>query len=247
MTPANSLDLLFRPRSVAIIGASPAPGNPRNSLLRILVQHGFDGRVYPVSPNHPEVEGFKAWKSVAELPEAPDVALVITPAATVPGLIAECGAKGIRNAIVFSAGFEETNEGRELAVRLAEAARRHGVTVLGPNCQGLWSVRSKAMLTYSPAASTLERTQHAPIAIVSQSGALGGALGGSLHRNGLGCAYMIQCRQRNGLRRARRAGLGRGARRCARRRRLHRGSASRGPDTAHCPTRAQPWRAHRLP
>lgn len=191
MTPANSLDRLFRPRSVAIVGASPVPGNPRNSLLRILVQHGFDGRVYPVSPNHPEVEGFKAYKSVSELPEAPDVALVITPAGTVPGLIAECGAKGTRNAIVFSAGFEETSEGRELAGRLLEAARRHGMTVLGPNCQGLWSVRSKALLTYSPAASTLERVQHAPIAIVSQSGALGGAIAGSLQRNGLGCAYMV--------------------------------------------------------
>lgn len=190
-TPAHSLDRLFRPRSVAVIGASPVPGNPRNSLLRILVKHGFEGRIYPVSPTHAEVEGLKAYKSVSDLPEAPDVALIITPAKTVPALVKECGARGTRNVIVFSAGFEETDEGKELAVQLAEAAREFGVTLIGPNCQGIWSVRNKTLLTYSPAAMNLDRVEHAPIAIVSQSGALAGALSGSLHRNGLGCSYMV--------------------------------------------------------
>ncbi len=191
MTQAQSLDRLFRPQSVAVIGASPLRGNPRNSLLRILLKHGFNGRVYPVTPTHAEVEGFKAYKNVAELPEAPDVALVITPAKTVPEVIEQCGAKGTRNAIVFSAGFEETSDGKEIAVKLAEAAHKHDVTVIGPNCQGIWSVRSKTLLTYSPAAMNLEQAQHAPIAIISHSGALGGALASSLHRNGLGCAYMM--------------------------------------------------------
>ena len=191
MTQTNSLDRLFRPRSVAIIGASPVHGHPRNSILRILIKHGFDGRVYPVTPTHPEVEGYKAYKSVAELPEVPDVALVITPAKTVPDLIDQCGEKGTRNAIVFSAGFEESSEGKELAVQLAHAARKHGVTVIGPNCQGIWSVRHKTMLTYSPAAMNLEQAQHAPIAIISHSGALAGALSSALHRNGLGCSYMV--------------------------------------------------------
>jgi acyl-CoA synthetase (NDP forming) len=191
MTQADSLDLLFRPRSVAIIGASPVRDNPRNMLLRILLKHGFEGRVYPVTPTHPEVEGLKAYKSVSELPEVPDVALVITPAKTVPGLIEECGAKGTRNAIVFSAGFEESAEGKDLAAQLSQAARKHGVTVIGPNCQGIWSVANKTMLTYSPAAMNLEQAQHAPIAIISQSGALAGALASALHRNGLGCSYMV--------------------------------------------------------
>ena len=191
MTQDHSLDRLFRPQSVAVIGASPVPGNSRNALLRVLLKHGFSGRVYPVTPTHSEVEGLKAYKRVADLPEAPDVALVITPAKTVPGILEECGAKGTRNAIVFSAGFEESSEGKELAAQLFQAAKKHGITVVGPNCQGLWSVRSKTMLTYSPAALNLERAQHAPIAIVSQSGALGGALSSSLTRNGLGCSYMI--------------------------------------------------------
>lgn len=191
MTLATTLDGLFRPQSVAVVGASPVRGSPRNSLLRILLKHGYAGRVYPVSPTHAEVEGLKAYKSVSELPEAPDVALIITPAKTVPAIIAECGAKGTRNAIVFSAGFEETEEGKDIAVQLAQAARQHGVTVVGPNCQGIWSVRNKALLTYSPAAMSIDEAQHAPIAIISQSGALAGALSASLDRNGLGCSYLV--------------------------------------------------------
>jgi acyl-CoA synthetase (NDP forming) len=191
MTQADSLDRLFRPASVAVIGASPTRGNPRNSLLRILLKHGFEGRVYPVTPTHPEVEGFKAYKSVSELPEVPDVALVITPAKTVPDIIEQCGAKGTRNAIVFSAGFEESSEGKALAVQLSEAAHKHGVTLIGPNCQGIWSVRNKTMLTYSPAAMMLEQVQFAPIGIISQSGALAGALSSALHRNALGCSYLV--------------------------------------------------------
>jgi len=187
----RGLDGLFRPQSVAVVGASGKHGKPGNSLLRALLKHHFPGRVYPVTPTSGEVEGLKAYKSIAELPETPDVALIITPAATVPGLIDECGAKGVRHAIVYSAGFEETNEGKELAQQLAAAARRHGITVIGPNCQGLWSVRAKALLTYSPAALNLEQLNHAPIAIISQSGALAGALAGSLHRSGLGVSYMV--------------------------------------------------------
>jgi acyl-CoA synthetase (NDP forming) len=187
----TNLGHLFRPRSVAVIGASPTRGSPRNSLLRVLLQHGFEGKVYPVSPTHSEVEGLTAYKSILDLPETPDVALIITPAKTVPKIIEECGQKGTRAAIVFSAGFEETSEGKEIAVQLAAAARAHGVTIIGPNCQGIWSVRDKALMTYSPAAMNLEQTRHSPIAIVSQSGAIAGALSSSLHRNGLGCCYMV--------------------------------------------------------
>lgn len=191
MTQPDSLDLLFRPRSIAVVGASPVRESPRNILLRVLLKHGFDGRVYPVSPTHDEIEGLKTYKSVLDLPEIPDIALIITPAKTVPALIDDCGAKGTRNAIVFSAGFEETAAGKTLAVELAGAARKHGITVIGPNCQGIWSVRNKTMLTYSPAAMNLERAQAAPIAIISQSGALAGALASALHRGGLGCSYLV--------------------------------------------------------
>ena len=120
------LDKIFRAKSVAIVGASPKPG-ARNRIVKILIKHGFEGRIYPVSPSADEVEGHKAYKTLADLPEVPDVALIITPAATVPGLIEECGAKGITCAIVYSAGFEEVEGGHELAAKLKEAADKNNV------------------------------------------------------------------------------------------------------------------------
>jgi acyl-CoA synthetase (NDP forming) len=192
MIETSILNKLLRPRSVAIIGASPQSGTPRNSIVRVLLKHGFDGPVYPVSRNHAEIEGLRAYPSVADLPESPDVALVITPAETVPDVIADCGRKGIRAAIVYSAGFEDAGEtGRELARRLAAAAREHKVTVMGPNCQGVWSVRARTMLSFGAAAVALESLRHSPVALVSQSGALGGALAGYLQKSEIGCSYVV--------------------------------------------------------
>ena len=187
----TNFDNFFRPASVAIIGASPQRGSARNTIVRVLLKHGFPGRVYPVSHSHAEIEGLKAYASIGELTEAPDLALVITPAHTVPGIIAECGAKGIRNVIVYSSGFEEVESGKEHARALAEAARRHNVAVLGPNCQGVWSVRQSTILTFGSASLNLETMKHAPIAVISQSGALAGAIGNSFQNNGMGCSYIV--------------------------------------------------------
>lgn len=185
-----ALDKIFRARSVAIVGASPLPG-ARNRIVKVLLKHGFKGHVYPVTHSHPEVEGLKAYKALGDLPEVPDVALIITPAATVPGIIEECGAKGITSAIVYSSGFEEIESGKEHARRLAEAARKNNVAVLGPNGQGIWSVKASAMLTFGAAAIALDSLRHSPIAVISQSGALAGAIGNHLQRNGLGCSYIV--------------------------------------------------------
>ena len=200
-------------------------GRPGYSLLHALMKHGFAGKIYPVTPTNDEVDGLKAYKSIADLPETPDVALIITPAATVPGLIEECGAKGVRNAIVFSAGFEESSEGKELAVRLADAARRHGVTVVGPNCQGLWSVRTKAMLTYSPAALNLAPASRADRDRQPERCARRGVVR-LAERNGLGCSYMVSVGNESVFERSTRsAGSSTGGR--SRRRALHRRAASR--------------------
>lgn len=187
----GSFEYFLRPRSVAIVGASPQRGSSRNSLVRVLLKHGFAGRVYPVSPRHAEIEGLKAYASLAQLPEIPDVALVITPAPTVPQIITECGTKGIRNAIVYSSGFEEVDSGRIHAQRLADAAQKHRVAVLGANCQGVWSVRQRAMLTFGSASRSIEKLRHAPIAVISQSGALAGAIGNVLQSSGMGCSYIV--------------------------------------------------------
>lgn len=187
----TALDNLFRPKSVAIVGASAKEGSPRNRIVKVLMKHGYKGTIYPVTPSSDEVEGHKAYKTLADLPEVPDVALVITPAATVPNIIRECGAKGITSAIVYSSGFEETEGGKELAEQLKAAADEAGVAVIGPNCNGAWSVREQAILTFGSAAFAMDTPEHSNIALISQSGALGGAMGSYLTRNGLGLSYMV--------------------------------------------------------
>jgi len=191
MTNPLQFDKFLCPASVAIVGASPQRNTARNHIVRILQKHGFAGRIYPVNSSHQEIEGLKAYATLADLPEVPDVALIITPAQTVPGIVAECGAQGIRHAIVFSAGFEEVESGKALAVQLKAAARQHGVAVMGANCQGVWSVRRKTMLTFGSAAMNFDHLAHAPIAIISQSGALSSAIGQALQNAGLGCAYVV--------------------------------------------------------
>ena len=186
-----ALDKLFRPASVAIVGASPKEGSPRNRIVKVLVKHGFSGRIYPVTPSNDEVEGHKAYKVLADIPEVPDVALIITPANTVPSIIRECGAKGIKSAIVYSSGFEETEHGKELALELRTAAEESGVAVIGPNCNGAWSVKAKAILSFGSAAFAMEPPEHSQIAIISQSGALAGAIGNYLQKSGLGCSYIV--------------------------------------------------------
>lgn len=191
MTHTTTFRNFLQPRSVAIVGASPQAGSPRNALVKNLVKHGFKGNIYPVTPSHAEIEGLKAYKTVGELPEVPDVALVITPAETVAGVIAECGQKGIRNAVVFSSGFEEVEGGQGNATALAEAARAHDVAVIGPNCNGLWSVKQQTIMTFSGAALKIEDIVHAPVAVLSQSGALAGAIGTSLDAAGVGLSYIV--------------------------------------------------------
>ena len=191
MIDNNTFNNFFRPRSVAIVGASPQRGSARNNIVRVLLKHGFAGAVYPISPSHGEVEGLKAFPSIGALPNVPDVALVITPAPTVAGIVAECGVKGIRNAIVYSSGFEEIEAGKIHAKNLVASARENNVAVLGANCQGVWSVREKTMLSFGAASLALDRLQHAPIAVISQSGALAGAIGNYLQQNGMGCSYIV--------------------------------------------------------
>jgi acetate---CoA ligase (ADP-forming) len=182
---------LFRPRSVAIIGASPKRGTARNTIVRALLKHGFPGAVYPVTPSNAEVEGLRAYPSVDALPTTPDLALIITPAETVADIVAACGRKGIRAAIVYSAGFEEVASGKEHARRLAEAAAAHNVLVLGANCQGLWSVREHTVLSFGGATMSVDALKHAPVAVVSQSGALSSAIGSFLQKSGIGCSYIV--------------------------------------------------------
>jgi acetyltransferase len=164
-----SLAALLAPGSVAVVGASDAPGSVGGAVLRNLTDAGFPGPVHPVNPRRAAVAGLPCAARLADIAPAPDLVVICTPAATVPRLLAECGAAGAGAAIVISAGFSESGaSGRELERRACESAAAFpGLRVLGPNCLGV--IVPRARLNASFAAGTPRAGR---LAFVSQSGAL---------------------------------------------------------------------------
>ena len=158
----------FSPRTVAVIGATERQGSVGRTLLWNLIRHPFGGTVYPVNPRRRSVLGIQAYPSVAALPEPVDLALIATPAATVPELVAACAAAGVRAAVVLSAGFREVGaEGLALEARLRDAIRGSGLRLLGPNCLGLMNPRIGLNATF---AASLAEPGH--VGFLSQSGAI---------------------------------------------------------------------------
>jgi acyl-CoA synthetase (NDP forming) len=186
----QGLDALFHARSVALIGISADALKMTGAPLGILRQTGFTGTVYPVNPRYTEIQGVPCWPDVQALPQAPDVAMIMLGAARVPETVRACAAKGVGAVVVLSSGFEETEEGHAHAQALARVARETGIAVVGPNCEGVWSVPDRVLLTFGSAAKR-EVLHNAPIAILSQSGAMAGALGRHLQDSGVGCAYLV--------------------------------------------------------
>jgi len=135
----RNLDALFQPRSIALIGGSRRDGSLGAVLARNLFKGGFEGPILPVHPRHESLEGVLAYPSVAALPIAPDLAVIATPPASVPQLVAELGARGTRAAVVITAGFGEGGDssGTGLKQQLLDAARPHLLRVVGPNCLGV--------------------------------------------------------------------------------------------------------------
>jgi acetyltransferase len=163
----RSLDALFRPKAVAVLGASVTPGSVGSILIRNLLENPFDGVVYPVNPKRRAVHGVRCYPSLADVPETVDLAVIATPAATVPELVRECVERGVKTAIIISAGFSELGaEGRamEEAIRATAQGR---MRIIGPNCLGV--LHPPSGLNASFAATMPPAGQ---IALLSQSGAI---------------------------------------------------------------------------
>jgi acetate---CoA ligase (ADP-forming) len=168
------LDELFRPSSVAVIGASNRPGRVGTTLFRNILTAGFQGTAYPVNPNWKSVSGVRCYPDLASLPERPDLGVVIVPAAEVARVIGELGEAGARGAVVISAGFGEVGEaGAAREAEVVRAARRYGMSLVGPNCFGVFTTDPAVSLnaTFS---ESLPPT--GSIGFVSQSGALGAGI-----------------------------------------------------------------------
>jgi acyl-CoA synthetase (NDP forming) len=146
--------------------------------------------VYLVHPRHKEIDGVSAVLSVLDLPETPDVVVVMVRAAAVPGIAAECGARGVRHLVVLSSGFEETQGGASIASQLREISGRYGMGIVGPNSEGLWFVPSKTILTFGSAADR-DVLQPGPVAVLSQSGSIGASIMRQLNDSGVGASAFV--------------------------------------------------------
>jgi acetyltransferase len=179
-----SLDALFRPRSVAVFGATPREGTIGHQVVRNLVDAGFTGRVVPVNPGGDPVCGLPAVTSLEQVPGGTDLANVAVRRDRVPEVLRQCGAAGIRAAIVHSAGFAEAGpEGRSLQQECLEIARERGIRLLGPNAQGVQNgdpaVRLYGTFTFTP-------LRPGPVSILAQSGGVAELLNLHLWRAGVG-------------------------------------------------------------
>jgi len=187
MSGEHYLKRLFEPRSVAIVGGSDKPGKVGSLVAANLRDAKFQGRLYAVNPKYSSVAGLACFRSVGRLPEPVDLAVIATPAATVPGIIAECGAAGIRNAVIITAGFAEAGpEGKALDRQLSDAARAARVRLLGPNCVGLMRPPLGLNATFA-SGSALPGT----LALVAQSGAVCTALLDWATPNGVGFSSVV--------------------------------------------------------
>ena len=130
------LDYIFNAKSVAVIGASRTPGKLGYEILKNIIDAGYKGKIYPINPKADEILGFKAYKSVLEVNEAIDLAIIVIPARFVPDTIRDCGKKGIKGAVIISGGFAEVGN-KELENDLLKAIKDTGIRVIGPNCQGI--------------------------------------------------------------------------------------------------------------
>jgi acetyltransferase len=164
----HPLDVFFSPRSVAVIGATETEGSVGRTLFWNLISSPFGGTVFPINPKRTSVLGVKAYPSLAALPDGVDLAVIVTPAPTVPALMRECVEAGVRGVIIISAGFKEIGpEGAELERQVLEEARRGGIRVVGPNCLGVMNPAGGLNATF---ASGLAGA--GSVGFVSQSGAL---------------------------------------------------------------------------
>jgi acetyltransferase len=162
------LDAIFQPENVAVIGASESPGSVGRTLLWNLVSNPFGGTIFPVNPKRNSVLGIEAYDSVRDIEADVDLAVIATPAPTVPGIVEACGAAGVQGLIIVSAGFREVGEeGAELERDIKEKARAHNIRIVGPNCLGVMRPPNGLNATFAGAMAN-----EGNVAFVSQSGAL---------------------------------------------------------------------------
>jgi len=166
------LEAIFRPGSVAVVGASRTPGKVGYILTKNMMDSGFGGKIYPINPGADEILGLKCYKSVLDVPDVIDLAVITIPSASVLQVADECGRKSVKALVVISAGFKETgHDGAVLEQQLLEIGKKYNMRIQGPNCLGLINTETPINLSFAAGMPRKGR-----IGFISQSGALGTAV-----------------------------------------------------------------------
>jgi acyl-CoA synthetase (NDP forming) len=187
----SGLTPLLAPRSVAVLGASSDPTRISGRPIAYMRAQGFQGGLYPINPNRAEVQGLKAYASIADLPETPDVAIVAVAAEVAAPAVEDLGKRGVKAIVMFTAGFAEMDESGEVAqAKMVATARSYGMRILGPNCLGVFDARRAYYATFS---SSFDSGWPVPgrIGIASQSGAYGTHLYTLARNRGIGASLCV--------------------------------------------------------
>jgi acyl-CoA synthetase (NDP forming) len=186
----TNMNLLFNPRSVAVIGASENPGKLGFHVMKSLTKGGYSGKIIPVNPGSREIMGFTAYPGVNEYDQQIDLAIVVVPAQRVPAVFAECVNKGIKGIVLITAGFKEIDDpaGGDLHEEIAGIANASQIPVIGPNTFGMINFHSNLNASFTPEFSLLKKGS---ICIVSQSGGISHLLGFMAMRADVGFSKII--------------------------------------------------------
>ncbi|HXH28018.1 MAG TPA: CoA-binding protein, partial [Candidatus Polarisedimenticolia bacterium] len=183
----RTLDAIFRPRSVAVVGASRRPQAIGREILHNLIEYGYTGAVYPVNPQSASVHSIRSWPSLRSIPDPVDLAVVVVPRPLVAGVVDEAVRRGVRGLVVITAGYREVGpEGAQFEEQLRQTVRSAGIRMIGPNCMGVINTDPAVRLNATFAAT---RPQAGSVGFMSQSGALGEVILAHAHDIGLGLAY----------------------------------------------------------
>ena len=193
----HPLDSFFAPESIALIGASRDHEKIPGRLLAMLRKNEYPGKLYPINPNYPDIEGLKCYKTIAEVGAPIDLAVIIIPARAVVGALEECAAVGVKNAVIISSGFaEEGGDSAAMQDKIAAIAKRTGMRISGPNAEGFLSEVQKVAATFSPTVDV--KPGHVPlvatgrrVAIVAQSGGIGFAIKHRAKALGVAISYVV--------------------------------------------------------
>ncbi len=185
----SDLDAIFRPKSIAVVGASRHPGTIGYQILDNLLKNEFQGAVYPVNPRARVIHSVRAYPSVKEIPDPVDLAVIVVPKEVVPEVVDGCGRSGVKGLVVISAGFKEVGgEGIERERALLAIVQRHGMRMVGPNCMGVLNTDPEVSMnaTFAPATPP-----SGPVSFMSQSGAMGVTILDYASEYGIGVSKFI--------------------------------------------------------